>query len=119
MWFGVSTRGRPIFALPGNPVSTLVCATRYLVPALCHAAGLAPQPPEIARLAAPVEGSPTLTLFAPVTLSSSAEGVLLAEPRPTNTSGDFVALAGTDGFVELAPLRGTYPAGTAARLFRW
>jgi molybdopterin molybdotransferase len=119
MWFGVSTRGKPIFALPGNPVSTLVCATRYLVPALCHAAGLAPQPPEIARLAAPVEGSPTLTLFAPVTLSSSAEGVLLAEPRPTNTSGDFVALAGTDGFVELAPLRGTYPAGTAARLFRW
>ena len=41
MWFGVSARGKPIFALPGNPVSTLVCATRYLVPALRAAAGLA------------------------------------------------------------------------------
>ena len=40
MWFGVSARGKPIFALPGNPVSTLVCATRYLVPALRQATGL-------------------------------------------------------------------------------
>jgi molybdopterin molybdotransferase len=34
MWFGLSARGKPIFAFPGNPVSTLVCATRYLLPAL-------------------------------------------------------------------------------------
>ena len=38
---------------------------------------------------------------------------------PTNTSGDFVTLAGTDGFVELAAKRGSYPPGTVARLFRW
>ncbi len=119
MWFGVSARGKPIFALPGNPVSTLVCATRYLVPALRHAAGTAPSPPELVELTAPIEGSPTLTLFTPVTLSSSARATLLAEPHPTNTSGDFVTLAGTDGFVELAAKRGTYPAGTVARLFRW
>ena len=55
----------------------------------------------------------------PVTLSSSERGTLLAAPRPTNTSGDFVALAGTDGFVELAAKEGSYPAGTVARLFRW
>ena len=119
MWFGVSARGKPIFALPGNPVSTLVCATRYLLPALRMATGLAPAPPERVELAAPVDGSPTLTYFVPVTLASSERGTLLAEPHPTNTSGDFVALAGTDGFVELAAKRGTYPAGTVARLFRW
>ena len=34
MWFGVSTAGKPVFALPGNPVSTLVCCVRYVVPAL-------------------------------------------------------------------------------------
>ncbi len=34
LWFGVGAGGQPIFALPGNPVSTLVCATRYLLPAL-------------------------------------------------------------------------------------
>jgi molybdopterin molybdotransferase len=119
MWFGVSARGKPIFALPGNPVSTLVCATRYIVPALRQASGLAPVAPELVELTAPIEASPTLTLFTPVTLSSSDRGTLLAEPHPTNTSGDFVTLAGTDGFVELAAKRGAYPAGTVARLFRW
>jgi molybdopterin molybdotransferase len=119
MWFGVSARGKPIFALPGNPVSTLVCATRYLLPALRDASGAMPAPPEFVELTAPVEASPTLTYFVPVKLHSSERGTMLADPQPTNTSGDFVALAGTDGFVELAALRGSHPKGTAARLFRW
>lgn len=119
MWFGISARGKPIFALPGNPVSTLVCATRYVLPALRHASGLATPAPELVELTRPIEASPTLTLFTPVTLSSSDRGVLFGEPHPTNTSGDFVTLAGTDGFVELAAKRGSYPAGTIARLFRW
>jgi molybdopterin molybdotransferase len=119
MWFGVSARNKPIFALPGNPVSTLVCATRYLLPALRDASGVAPAPPEFVELTAPVEASPTLTYFVPVKLHSSERGTLLADPRPTNTSGDFVALAGTDGIVELAAIRGSHPPGTIARLFRW
>jgi molybdopterin molybdotransferase len=119
MWFGVSARNKPIFALPGNPVSTLVCATRYLLPALRHASALTAAQPELVELTAPVEGSPALALFTPVTLSSSERGTLLATPHPTNTSGDFVTLAGTAGFVELAARNGTYPAGTVARLFRW
>ena len=119
MWFGVSARGKPIFALPGNPVSTLVCATRYILPALRQASGLPAARKELVELTAPIEASPTLTLFTPVTLSSSDRGTLLASPHPTNTSGDFVTLAGTDGFVELAAKRGSYAAGTVARLFRW
>jgi molybdopterin molybdotransferase len=54
-----------------------------------------------------------------VKLAWSTGGATLAEPRPTNTSGDFVALAGTDGFVELPARRGEYAAGTVVRLFRW
>lgn len=119
MWFGISARGKPIFALPGNPVSTLVCATRYVLPALRHACGLAPRAPELVELTHEVEASPTLTFFTPVTVSSSESATLLATPHPTNTSGDFVTLAGTDGFVELPAKRGSYPAGTVARLFRW
>jgi molybdopterin molybdotransferase len=119
MWFGVSARDKPIFALPGNPVSTLVCATRYVLPALRHAAGLAPAPIELAELTSAVEASPTLTLYIPVTLSSSERATLLATPHRTNTSGDFVTLAGTDGFVELAAKPGAHAAGTIARLFRW
>ncbi|HZF31108.1 MAG TPA: molybdopterin molybdotransferase MoeA [Gammaproteobacteria bacterium] len=119
MWFGLSARGKPIFALPGNPVSTLVCATRYIMPALRQALGERPGAPELVALSEPSEASQELTYFIPVKLASSAAGVLLAAPRPTNTSGDFVALAGTDGFVELPPRRGDHPPGTVARLYRW
>ena len=119
LWFGVGPGARPIFALPGNPVSTLVCATRYLLPALRVAAGLTAQPAEQARLAAPAEAFAELTHFMPVKVAWSAAGVTLATPCPTNTSGDFAALAGTDGFVELSAQRGEHPEGTVARLFRW
>jgi len=119
MWFGVSASGKPIFALPGNPVSTLVCATRYILPALRAAAGMAASGAERVELAAPADAFAELTHFMPVKLAWSASGAALATPCPTNTSGDFVALAGTDGFVELAPRRGAHPAGTVARLFRW
>ena len=34
MWFGVSPRGCAVFGLPGNPIATLVCLVRYVVPAL-------------------------------------------------------------------------------------
>ena len=119
IWFGTSARGKPIFALPGNPVSTLVCATRYVLPALRAAAGLAAPAPELVALAAPGEAFAELTHFLPVRLAWSAAGGALATPCPTNTSGDFGALAGTDGFVELPPRRAEYPAGTVVRLFRW
>ena len=42
-----------------------------------------------------------------------------ALPAPTNGSGDFTALAGTDGFVELPPGPNTYPKGFVTRLYRW
>jgi molybdopterin molybdotransferase len=83
------------------------------------AAGACAAPVERVRLAAAVEAFAELTYFLPVRLAWSTEGQVLAEPHPTNTSGDFAALAETDGFVELAPKRGAYPAGTVARLFRW
>ncbi len=35
-WFGLSERGTPIFALPGNPVSAYTCFHRYVLPALAQ-----------------------------------------------------------------------------------
>ena len=50
MWFGVSQTGPAVFALPGNPVSTLVCLSRYVLPALRAAMGQAPaEAPRIAH----------------------------------------------------------------------
>ena len=119
MWFGVSGDSKPVFALPGNPVSTLVCLTRYVIPALRTAMGLAPTAAEMVRLSERVEFPANLTYFLPVRVRWDDGGVPWAEPRPTNTSGDFVSLVGTQGFVELARGADVYPEGTVARLFRW
>lgn len=119
MWFGVGPRGQAVFALPGNPVSTLVCCRQYVIPALDSAAGQRERPPEFAALAQDVTFAPKLTCFMPARLLSSVGGPLLAMPVHTNTSGDFTALSGTDGYVEL-PLDATnFPTGTAVRLYRW
>lgn len=119
MWFGVSRASRPVFALPGNPVSTLVCLIRYVVPALWKATGAAPETEEWVRLAGEVKFSADLVYFLPVKLRADPGGALSAEPRPTNTSGDYAALGGTDGFVELPRGYDLFPVGIPARLFRW
>jgi molybdopterin molybdotransferase len=119
MAFGMTAQKKAVFALPGNPVSALVCLTRYVVPALRLSVGLEAAPAEWAVLRADIELASDLTYFVPVRVHATERGVLEAEPRPTNTSGDFITLAGTDGFVELPRGRAVYAQGEAARLFRW
>lgn len=118
MWFGLSADAKPIFALPGNPVSALVCMTRYVLPALRRAAGLPQDRIERVALTAAVAAPKDGSYFVPVKVRYSEQATALAEPEIPNTSGDFVSLAGTDGFVELPPA-GQHPPGTVARLFRW
>ena len=119
MWFGVSSAGPAVFALPGNPVSTLVCLARYVLPALRAAMGqAAAEPPRIA-LTAPFDVKAPLSFYLPVKLKTDDWGRTSAEPSPTNGSGDFTALAGTGGFVELPPGPNTYPKGFVARYYRW
>ena len=119
MWFGTSAAGKPVFALPGNPVSALVCCRQYVIPALAKASRSAPAAPEFASLAADITFHPDLTCFQPVRLVSNAAGQVLAMPVKTNTSGDFTALSGTDGYVELAREDSQFPAGTPVFLYRW
>lgn len=118
-WFGLTSRRTPVFALPGNPVSTLVCFHRYVLPALA-AMSRAPYPlPEYAVLAAPFSFKAPLAPLVPVRLEPSSDGRLLAQIATTNTSGDFAGLLGTDGFIELPSGPLTLHAGHTARLYRW
>jgi molybdopterin molybdotransferase len=119
MWFGMGPHGQAVFALPGNPVSTLVCARQYVLPALARASGAPDAQPEFATLAQDVTFNPQLTCFLPARFISNTGGQLLAMPVPTNTSGDFAALSATDGCIELPLEESHFPAGTAVRLHRW
>ena len=119
MWFGVGPDKKAVFALPGNPVSALVCCRQYVIPALDAASAATPRPPEFASLASDVTFQPELTCFQPVRLLSNAAGQVLAMPVKTNTSGDFTALSATDGYVELPKEQSHFPTGTPAILHRW
>ena len=118
-WFGLNPEGKPVFALPGNPVSAFTCLHRYVLPGLAHASGLLPEVPRLVALAAPVTFKPKLAYFLPVKLTSGERGELLASPDPSNTSGDFAGLVGTDGFVELPAEPTDFPAGYVAPFRPW
>jgi len=119
MWFGRGPDGQVVFALPGNPVSALICCRQYVIPALAKASLAAAKAPEFASLASDVTFNPDLTCFQPVRLISNAAGQVLAMPVKTNTSGDFTALSATDGYVELAREQTIFPSGTPVFLHRW
>jgi molybdopterin molybdotransferase len=119
MWFGIGPSGQSVFGLPGNPVSTLICLVRYVIPAIDAAMGIKPAASERLALAAPVEFEAALTYFIPVKIHQDDWGRPWAMPRPTQGSGDFLSLAGTDGFAELPPGPNTYAKGFVAPVYRW
>jgi molybdopterin molybdotransferase len=65
-------------------------------------------------LAADFEVKPSLTFFLPVALEGER-----AHPRPTQGSGDFTSLLGTDGFVELPPGPTLVNRDTPVPFYRW
>ena len=75
--------------------------------------------PENMALGAAVTVKQPLALFMPVRIEIDDSGRPWAMPHPTNGSGDFIALAGSDGFVELPPGPNSYPKGFVTRLHRW
>ena len=73
LWFGVDARGVMVFALPGNPVSVLVCLARYVIPALAAACGARALIRQQVALARAFEFRAPLTCFLPVSLEYDPE----------------------------------------------
>lgn len=119
MWFGVSVRKTPVFALPGNPVSAYTCLHRYVLPALAQMSGERAAERARVALAAPVNFKPKLAYLAPVKLTTGPNAERLAHVEASNTSGDFGGLVDTDGFLELPAEQTDFPAGTLAPFWRW
>jgi molybdopterin molybdotransferase len=118
MWFGMGGSGQIVFGLPGNPVATLLCLIRFVLPALRAATGQVAAGIERFALSEPLPGR-KVTYFMPAALSTDGTSTTGAQARPTQGSGDFLALAGTHGFIELPPQPAGYPAGYAADFYRW
>ena len=124
LWFGAASGSKVVFALPGNPVSSLVSTIRYVLPFLAArrmgTAGTdSSAPTEFAVLAEEYAFEPELTLFLPVALDASTDGSTRAHPQPVHGSGDFARLSESAGFIELPARERHFPRGSAWPLYRW
>ena len=118
-WFGLAANGKPVFALPGNPVSVLACAARYVLPALEILRGAENPQQQKLPLASAIEFEPPMAWLLAVKLELNHAGELVAKPQLTNTSGDFAGLSGSDGIVELPAGQIKFPAGYRATYYPW
>lgn len=118
-WFGHIDDSKVVFALPGNPVSSMLCLYRYFMPWLRLCEGETAWGIEHAILTEDVVLSTDLSYFLQVKVESIADGRLMAKHLPGGGSGDHANLLRVDGFLEL-PAGGTrYARGTSYRLIRF
>jgi molybdopterin molybdotransferase len=103
--FGVC-RGKPVFGLPGNPVSTMVTFELLVVPAIDLLGGAPPRPLPFfrAKLAKAVDEKPGLAHFVPARVSWPG-GVPTVEALPWKGSGDVVAVIEGNAFLVVGETR--------------
>jgi len=112
-----ATRGRTlVFGLPGNPVSSLVGALLFVVPALRALQGaLDPAPPfQPGVLGAPARRNPHRDDFQRARLEMSEAGAVL-QPIEGQDSHMIVRAAAADAIVHVPRGEGELAAGSAAR----
>lgn len=118
LWCGLGPQEQLVAALPGNPVAASVCFARHVRPLLCRTLGL-PESHHPVRLGSPLECLREMTRFVPCRLRDDGAGCRVAHPVEGNGSGDFLHLAGTDGFLEIPPGTGILQPGSVARFHPW
>ncbi len=115
MAFGVSEDGRPVFALPGNPVSAQVTFELFARPALRRMAGHARcfRAPLTVTLAEGVKGHPEKALYLRARLARDGDGW---RATWTGAQGSAVlsGLAAADALVVIPAGAGTVAAGKPA-----
>jgi molybdopterin molybdotransferase len=115
-WFGKSSNGRLVFALPGNPVSTFMCLNRYFKKWLDASQGLENEV-IMAELTQDFKFKPELTFFLQVKISYAPTGKILATPVAGHGSGDLANLVEADAFLELPLKQELFKKGEVFKAF--
>lgn len=110
--FGVTADGRPVFGLPGNPVSAHVTFELFARPALLRMSGRSRcfRRPLKARLAEPVSTRPEKAYYLRVRLEPEGNG-WRAWPTGAQGSAILSGLASADGLAVVPLGTGDLPAG--------
>ncbi len=97
MWFGTKDQ-KTVFALPGNPTSTIVCMLQYVLPWFSKQYGLPHKKNISVKLGTALSFKPELQHFVQGKLTYiNAE--TWVQPILNNGSGDFANLSSSDGFI--------------------
>ena len=117
LMFAARDRAR-MLGLPGNPVSTMVCALLFLKPALERMLG---QPGDLprtqpARLAVDVKPNDQREDYIRSRISRAADGSLTADPHPVQDSSMLSVLAACDGLMIRAPQDPARKAGDTVQV---
>jgi molybdopterin molybdotransferase len=110
----------PFLGLPGNPVSAIVCATLFLLPALARLSGLpAAAPPVVQGIAGtPLAANDARADHLRATLHTDEHGQLVATPFPVQDSAMLRRLAHADALILRAPHAPALPAGAPIAMIR-
>jgi len=114
-------RGTPMLGLPGNPVSTLVCAMLFLVPAIArlHGAAATETPAATARLGVPVAANDRRQDYLRARLARAADGVDEVFPFDVQDSSMMRLMAAADCLVMRPPLAPPAVAGENVPIVRF
>ena len=109
-WFG-KKEDKLVFAFPGNPVSSFMCAQQYFKPWLDHSLQSFEMPLPWAELVEDVYFKPDLTYFLEVKIVFHSSGKIKAHPVKGNGSGDLANLVDADAFIQLPSGRSNFLKG--------
>lgn len=112
--------GVPVLGLPGNPVSAIVCAVMFLLPALDRLVGLPGAGPATTRavLGTPLGPNDQRADHLRATLTEDRDGILVATPFARQDSGMLRLLAEADALLLREPHAPAAQAGASVRVVR-
>ncbi|MBM3422022.1 MAG: molybdopterin molybdotransferase MoeA [Chlorobi bacterium] len=102
LYFGLTGDGRPVFALPGNPVSAITCFIEYVVPAICLMQGRKVPAGITAELEEPFPADRKRHRFLPGTVREQG-GKLLCRVSGKLESHMITSLAGANAIIGTPP----------------
>ncbi len=112
--------GVPVLGLPGNPVSAIVCAVMFLLPALDRLVGLPGAGPATTRavLGTPLGPNDHRADYLRARLTEDEDGALIAAPFARQDSGMLRVLAEADALLLREPHAPALPVGASVRVIR-
>ena len=112
--------GTPLLGLPGNPVSTMVCALIFLKPAIEAQLGLQTSDCalEAVKVTESLRKNGKREDYIRGRLEKSKNGVMQVTPFPIQDSSMMVSLARSDCFIVRKPLASGISAGTSVEIIR-